>query len=316
MAGETSGSTRCPDPTIEEPTDAIVRITSTGLCGSDLHLYEVMAPFMTEGDILGHEPMGIVEAVGARGDPHRARRPGRDPVQHLVRSLRDVRTSGCSRSARRPRSASTTRAQRCSATPSCTARSRAGRPSCCGSRKRSTDRSRSRTARRTTASCTCPTCCRRPGRPCSTPAIPDGGTVVVLGLGPIGSMACRVAQHLGASRVIGVDLVPERLERAAQPRRRGARPALDLDDPGRRRRRHPRPAAQHRARQRDRRRRHGGPRFRRRQARPAAHGAAAGQGDGEADDPRRRRPARRAAAGDRARAARRHDLARPASTAA
>ena len=54
-----------PDPTIEEPTDAIVRITSTGLCGSDLHLYEVMAPFMTEGDILGHEPMGIVEAVGS-----------------------------------------------------------------------------------------------------------------------------------------------------------------------------------------------------------------------------------------------------------
>src|SRR5215203_6163035 len=54
-----------PDPTIEAPTDAIVRITSSGLCGSDLHLYEVMGPFMEEGDILGHEPMGIVEAVGA-----------------------------------------------------------------------------------------------------------------------------------------------------------------------------------------------------------------------------------------------------------
>src|SRR6188768_3463823 len=54
-----------PDPVIEVPTDAIVRITSTGLCGSDLHLYEVMAPFMADGDVLGHEPMGIVEAVGA-----------------------------------------------------------------------------------------------------------------------------------------------------------------------------------------------------------------------------------------------------------
>ena len=54
-----------PDPTIEEPTDAIVRITSTGICGSDLHLYEVLGPFMDEGDILGHEPMGIVEAVGS-----------------------------------------------------------------------------------------------------------------------------------------------------------------------------------------------------------------------------------------------------------
>jgi threonine dehydrogenase-like Zn-dependent dehydrogenase len=53
-----------PDPGIEEPTDAIVRITSTAICGSDLHLYEVLAPFMEEGDILGHEPMGIVEEVG------------------------------------------------------------------------------------------------------------------------------------------------------------------------------------------------------------------------------------------------------------
>ena len=54
-----------PDPGIERPTDAIVRITSSGICGSDLHLYEVMGPFMSEGDILGHEPMGIVEEVGS-----------------------------------------------------------------------------------------------------------------------------------------------------------------------------------------------------------------------------------------------------------
>ena len=54
-----------PDPSIEEPTDAIVRITSTGICGSDLHLYELFGPFLEEGDILGHEPMGVVEEVGA-----------------------------------------------------------------------------------------------------------------------------------------------------------------------------------------------------------------------------------------------------------
>ncbi|MDX6297237.1 MAG: hypothetical protein QOI51_1094, partial [Nocardioidaceae bacterium] len=54
-----------PDPRIEEPTDAIIKVTSTGLCGSDLHLYEVLAPFMNAGDILGHEPMGVVEAVGS-----------------------------------------------------------------------------------------------------------------------------------------------------------------------------------------------------------------------------------------------------------
>src|SRR5215208_7776121 len=54
-----------PDPAIERPTDAIVRITSSGICGSDLHLYEVLAPFMNTGDVLGHEPMGIVEEVGS-----------------------------------------------------------------------------------------------------------------------------------------------------------------------------------------------------------------------------------------------------------
>lgn len=54
-----------PDPTIQEPTDAIIRITSTAICGSDLHLYEVLAPFMTPGDIIGHEPIGIVEEIGS-----------------------------------------------------------------------------------------------------------------------------------------------------------------------------------------------------------------------------------------------------------
>jgi threonine dehydrogenase-like Zn-dependent dehydrogenase len=53
-----------PDPSIQEPTDAIVRITSTAICGSDLHLYGVLGMFIDEGDILGHEPMGVVEEVG------------------------------------------------------------------------------------------------------------------------------------------------------------------------------------------------------------------------------------------------------------
>lgn len=54
-----------PDPTIQDPTDAIVRITSTAICGSDLHLYELFGPFLDAGDILGHESMGVVEAVGS-----------------------------------------------------------------------------------------------------------------------------------------------------------------------------------------------------------------------------------------------------------
>src|SRR5690625_6541406 len=53
-----------PDPALLAPSDAIIRVTSSGLCGSDLHLYEVLGPFLTPGDILGHEPIGVVEEIG------------------------------------------------------------------------------------------------------------------------------------------------------------------------------------------------------------------------------------------------------------
>lgn len=53
-----------PDPVIADPGDAIVRITSTAICGSDLHLFDGLMPTMQEGDVLGHEPMGVVEEVG------------------------------------------------------------------------------------------------------------------------------------------------------------------------------------------------------------------------------------------------------------
>ncbi len=159
--------------------------------------------------------MGIVEEVGQRGHGPQARRPGRDPVQHLLRPLLDVRAAACSRSARPPRSASRARARRCSATPSSTARCRAGRPSTCACRRRSTARSR---------------CPEGPaGRPVRLPLrraadrvaggrvrrrSREGGSVAVLGLGPIGDMAARIARAPRRSAVIGVDLVPERLERA------------------------------------------------------------------------------------------------------
>ncbi len=54
-----------PDAKIEQPTDIVVRITATAICGSDLHLYDGLMPTMKDGDILGHEPMGIVEEVGS-----------------------------------------------------------------------------------------------------------------------------------------------------------------------------------------------------------------------------------------------------------
>ena len=56
--------TDVPDPVIAHTTDAIVRVTSTAICGSDLHLYRVLAPYLKPGDVLGHEFMGIVEEVG------------------------------------------------------------------------------------------------------------------------------------------------------------------------------------------------------------------------------------------------------------
>jgi threonine dehydrogenase-like Zn-dependent dehydrogenase len=55
-----------PDPEIINPRDAILRITSTAICGSDLHLYDGVIPGMKQGDVLGHEFMGIVEAVGPK----------------------------------------------------------------------------------------------------------------------------------------------------------------------------------------------------------------------------------------------------------
>ena len=57
-----------PDPQLKEPSDAIIRVTSTNICGSDLHLYEVLGAFMSPGDILGHEAMGVVEEVGGEVD--------------------------------------------------------------------------------------------------------------------------------------------------------------------------------------------------------------------------------------------------------
>ena len=89
-----------------------------------------------------------------------------------------------------------------------------GRPSCCASRRPSTDRSRSPHGppddRFLYLSDVLPTAWQA----VQYANIPPGGSVVVLGLGPIGSMSCRVARHLGASTVVGVDLVPERLDRA------------------------------------------------------------------------------------------------------
>ena len=56
---------KVPDPTIKDPKDAIIQVTMSGICGSDLHLLDGFIPTMESGDILGHETMGIVVEVGS-----------------------------------------------------------------------------------------------------------------------------------------------------------------------------------------------------------------------------------------------------------
>jgi threonine dehydrogenase-like Zn-dependent dehydrogenase len=213
-----------PDPSIQEPTDAIVRITSSGICGSDLHLYEVLTPFMGEGDILGHEPMGIVEEVGrevtnvAAGDrvvipfqiccgscfmcrqglhtqceTTQVREKGMGAALFGYSKLYGEVPGGQAQFLRVPQA------------QYMPIKVPEGPPD----------------DRFVFLSDVLPTAWQA----VEYAKIPEGGSVVVLGLGPIGDMSCRIAAHRGY-RVIGVDLVPERLERV---RGRGIE-ALDLNE--------------------------------------------------------------------------------------
>jgi threonine dehydrogenase-like Zn-dependent dehydrogenase len=211
-----------PDPRIENPTDAIVRITTTAICGSDLHLYEVLGPFMGEGDILGHEPMGIVEEVGsavtnlAPGD--RVVMPFQISCGHCFMCEQDLQTQ-CETTQVREHGmgamlygytklygevpggqAELLRVPYANYNP---IKVPEGPPD----------------ERFVYLSDVLPTAWQA----VEYAGIPDGGSVVVLGLGPIGDMSCRIALQRGR-RAIGVDLVPERLERV---RARGAE-VIDL----------------------------------------------------------------------------------------
>jgi threonine dehydrogenase-like Zn-dependent dehydrogenase len=204
-----------PDPRIEEPTDAIVKITSTGICGSDLHLYEVMGAFIDEGDILGHEPMGIVEEVGA-GVSHikagdRVVIPFNISCGHCFMCDQHL-YSQCETTQVRERKkgaalfgytklygqvpggqAEYLRVPQAQFGP---IKVPEGPPD----------------ERYVYLSDVLPTAWQA----VAYAAVPDGGTVAVYGLGPIGQMSARIARQQGAGRVFGVDLVPERLQMAAR----------------------------------------------------------------------------------------------------
>ncbi|WNM31569.1 zinc-dependent alcohol dehydrogenase [Streptomyces sp. Li-HN-5-11] len=206
-----------PDPKIQEPTDAVIRITSTGLCGSDLHLYEVLTPFMTPGDILGHEPMGIVEEVGPEVPDLR---PGDRVVVPFQISCGHcfMCSSGLQTQCETTQVTSEgmgaalfgyTRLY--GAVPGAQAEYLRVPQAHYGPIKIPEGPPDDRFVY---LSDVLPTAWQA----VAYADVPRGGTVAVLGLGPIGDMACRVAQARGAGRVFGVDLVPERLARA---RRRG-----------------------------------------------------------------------------------------------
>ena len=75
------------DPTILDPTDAIVRIDTSTICGTDLHILKGDVPETTPGTVLGHEAVGTVQEVGSRREHGLPRRPGADVVRELVRAL-------------------------------------------------------------------------------------------------------------------------------------------------------------------------------------------------------------------------------------
>ncbi|WP_371554926.1 glutathione-dependent formaldehyde dehydrogenase [Streptomyces longwoodensis] len=201
-----------PHPKIEEPTDAIIRITSSGLCGSDLHLYEVLTPFMTPGDILGHEPMGIVEEVGA-GVPDlavgdRVVVPFQIACGTCWMCLTGLPTQ-CETTQVRSQGMGAplfgyTRLY--GAVPGAQAEYLRVPQAQFGPIKVPEGPADDRFVY---LSDVLPTAWQA----VAYADVPQGGSVAVLGLGPIGDMACRIAQLRGAGRVFGVDLVPERLSR-------------------------------------------------------------------------------------------------------
>jgi threonine dehydrogenase-like Zn-dependent dehydrogenase len=201
-----------PDPTIEQATDAIVRVTSTGLCGSDLHLYEVMTPYMTAGDVLGHEPMGIVEAVGS-GVTDLA-------VGDRVVIPFNIACGSCFMCSEGLHS----QCETTQVTAFGTGAALFGYSKMYGQ----VPGGQAELLRVPQAqfgpvkvphgppddrflflSDVLPTAWQA----VEYADVGPGDTLLVLGLGPIGDMCCRIARQRGVERVIGVDLVPERLAR-------------------------------------------------------------------------------------------------------
>jgi threonine dehydrogenase-like Zn-dependent dehydrogenase len=206
--------TDVPDPTIQEPNDIIIRVTSTAICGSDLHLYGVLGPYLKPGDVLGHEPMGIVEETGpditnlragdrvvipfniscghcwmcqrglfAQCETTQVRGQGKGAALFGYTSLYGSVPGGQAQYLRVPQAQFGP------------VKIPAGTPD----------------EQYLYLSDILPTAYQA----VAYADVPAGGTLAVLGLGPVGQMCVRIARHLGVERVIGVDPVPERRAAAA-----------------------------------------------------------------------------------------------------
>ena len=217
-----------PDPTIREPTDAIIKVTSTAICGSDLHLYGKLGPLMREGDIIGHEPMGIVEEVG-RDVKHIS--PGDRVVVPFNVSCghcyfcEEQLYSQCETTRDRGKLAQSVnllgRGRGASlfgythvygAVPGGQAEYLRVPQAHFGPIKVPEEAQDAPDERFLYLSDVLPTAWQA----VAYADVPEGGTVGVWGLGPIGQMCARIALNRGAGRVIGVDNVPERLSLAAK----------------------------------------------------------------------------------------------------
>ena len=203
-----------PDPKIQEPTDAIVRVTSTNICGSDLHLYEVLGAFLTPGDILGHEPMGIVEEVGPEAAEHvsvgdRVVLPFNISCGHCWMCQRQLYAQ-CETTQVRDQGKGAALFGYTSlygAVPGGQAEYLRVPQAQFGPIKVPEGPSDDRFVY---LSDILPTSWQA----VAYANIPKGGSIAVYGLGPIGQLCTRIAALQSAERVFGVDLVPERLEMA------------------------------------------------------------------------------------------------------
>jgi len=207
--------TDVPDPRIQEPTDAVIAVTSTAICGSDLHLYGVLGPYLSPGDVLGHEAMGVVTEVGAdvtnltagdrvvipfniscghcwmctRGlyaqcETTQVREQGKGAALFGYTSLYGSVPGGQAQFLRVPQAQF-------------------------GPVKIPAD---GPDEQYLFLSDILPTAYQA----VVYADTPKDGTLAVLGLGPVGQFAARIARHLGVERVIGVDPVPERRAAAAR----------------------------------------------------------------------------------------------------